>query len=78
MHDSAKIIRELANAVIDLRAALFVSHGTPENLARQAATREMDAYLQKMNFSPARAPDPLKSEDRPMRVSGGAAKPFGG
>ena len=76
MHDSARIIRELANAVIDLRTELFVSRGTPPELARPAAIREMDAYLQRMNFSAPPVSAALKSEDRPMRVPGGAARPL--
>lgn len=67
-YDSARIIRELANAVIDLRTAQFVSQGTPADLARHAAIREMDAYLQRMSFT---VPE-LVQRERGMRVPGGA------
>lgn len=79
MIDSARVIRELADKVIDLTARLYISNGASPDLARMAAIYETDAYLAGVGFSThqAAAPDLLKSQDRPMRVSGGVFRPIG-
>jgi hypothetical protein len=78
MIDSARVIRELTDKVIDLTARLYISNGASPDLARVAATYETDAYLAGIGFSAPRAIElgVVQSQDRPMRISGGEFRPL--
>lgn len=71
-YDSARIICELANTVIELRIAQFVARGSSEDLARLFASKEVADYLARMDFSKIPPADPMPTGTISMRVRGGA------
>jgi hypothetical protein len=74
-YNAETIIRELANTVIELRAAQFISQGTSADLARVGATFEVEAYLKSKGFRIEE--HPRISGERSIRITGGlSGKPI--